>query len=262
MATCSSVLPGNLLDVLRNGVLSEEQARMIYEQGPEAVVFALLELTKRLAEQRAAGAAQSHETPSTPSGMKPPYQKPPGKRRKRRPGAKPGHRGSRRKPPEHIDHHKEHRADRCPRLRWSSATLRGNPYPLYRRHSAHSAGSDRAYDPPRLVPQVPETGRADGSRRPAWLDAGQPCAGAVGLAALRPGQYALADRGGLQLPLADEDHFRRAGADVVSLAGDPLRLVRADSATSLALGGAASRTKAVGGSMAKRTGCGALRRGT
>jgi transposase len=115
MATCKSALPGNLLDVLRDGALSEEQARMIYEQGPEAVVFALLELTKRLAEQRAAGAAQSHQTPSTPSGMKPPYQKPPGKRRKRRPGAKPGHRGSRRKPPEHIDHRKEHRADRCPR---------------------------------------------------------------------------------------------------------------------------------------------------
>jgi transposase len=114
MATCTAALPVNLLDVLRGGVLTEEQARTIYAQGPEAVVFALLELSKRLAEQRAAGAAQSHQTPSTPSGMKPPYQKPPGKRRKRRPGAKLGHQGSRRKPPEHIDHHQEHRADRCP----------------------------------------------------------------------------------------------------------------------------------------------------
>ena len=114
MATCESVLTGNLLDVLRSGSLSEEQARMIYEQGPEAVVFALLELTKRLAEQRAAGAAQSHETPSTPSGMKPTYQKPPGKRRKRPPGAKPGHPGSRRKPPDRIDRRKTHRAKCCP----------------------------------------------------------------------------------------------------------------------------------------------------
>ena len=114
MATCESTLPGNLLDVLRDGALTEELALTIYSQGREAVVFALLELTKRLAEQRATGAAQSHETPSTPSGMKPPYQKPPGKRRKRRPGAKPGHRGSRRDPPEHIDHHQEHRADLCP----------------------------------------------------------------------------------------------------------------------------------------------------
>lgn len=108
-------MPGNLLDVLRSGSLSEEQAQTIYEQGREAVVFALLELAKRLTEQQAAGAAQSHQTPSTPSGMKPPYQKPPAKRRKRPPGAKPGHRGSRRKAPEHVDHRQEHRASRCPR---------------------------------------------------------------------------------------------------------------------------------------------------
>jgi transposase len=114
MATCTSGLPASLLDVLRQGTLTEEQARKIYAHGPEAVVFALLELTKRLAEQRAAEAAESHQTPSTPSGMKPPYQKPPGKRRKRRPGAKPGHRGSRRPPPERVDHRQEHRADRCP----------------------------------------------------------------------------------------------------------------------------------------------------
>jgi transposase len=94
--------------------LTEEQAKKIYKQGPEAVIFALLELTKQLAEQRAAGAAGSHQTPSTPSSMKPTYLKPPGKSRKRRPGAKPGHRGSRRAAPERIDHRKEHRADLCP----------------------------------------------------------------------------------------------------------------------------------------------------
>ena len=112
--TCKSALPGNLADVLRGGVLTEEQAQTIYEQGRDAVVFALLELAKRLVEQRATDAGQSHQTPSTPSGMKPPYQKPPAKHRKRPPGAKPGHQGFRRKPPEHIDHHKKHRADRCP----------------------------------------------------------------------------------------------------------------------------------------------------
>jgi transposase len=109
-----AALPESLLDVLRSGTLTEEQARRIYAQGPEAVVFALLELTKQLREQRAAGAAGSHQTPSTPSGMKPPYQKPPGKRRKRQPGAKPGHLGSRRPPPERIDQHKNHRAKVCP----------------------------------------------------------------------------------------------------------------------------------------------------
>jgi transposase len=114
MAACKPALSVNLLDVLRTGALSEEQARNIYKQGQEAVVFALLELTKRLAEQQTAGAGLSHQTPSTPSGMKPPYLKPPVKQRKRRPGAKPGHPGTRRKPPEHIDHRKEHRADCCP----------------------------------------------------------------------------------------------------------------------------------------------------
>ncbi len=45
MGTCASALLTSLLDVLRQGALTEEQARMIYEHGPEAVVFALLELT-------------------------------------------------------------------------------------------------------------------------------------------------------------------------------------------------------------------------
>ena len=115
MATCKAALPDSLLYVLRRGMLTEEQARMIYAQGPEAVVFALLELTKQLQEQRAAMAAHSHQTPSTPSGMKPTYQKPPGKTRKKRPGAQAGHPGARRKPPQRIDHRKEHRADCSPR---------------------------------------------------------------------------------------------------------------------------------------------------
>lgn len=95
-------------------MLTEEQARAIYAQGEEAVVFVLLELTKQLAEQKAKTAAESHQTPATPSGMKPAYQKPPAKSRKQRPGAKRGHPGVRRKSPERIDWEVEHRADRCP----------------------------------------------------------------------------------------------------------------------------------------------------
>lgn len=114
MATCTKVLTKNLLGVLRSGALSEEQARKIVELGPEAAMFAILELCKQLAEQRAKMAAESHATPSTPSGMKPPYQKPPVKTRKKRPGGKPGHSGSRRRTPERIDWQVEHRADRCP----------------------------------------------------------------------------------------------------------------------------------------------------
>lgn len=94
---------------LRAAALSEEQARALYRQGEEAVVFALLELTKQLAEARLPAV-----TPSTPSGMIPVYEKPPANERSKRPGAKKGHLGSRRQIPERIDWQVEHRADCCP----------------------------------------------------------------------------------------------------------------------------------------------------
>ena len=114
MATCTEIPLNDVFDVLCNGPLTEEQARTIVAQGPEVAVFAILELSKRLAEQQAKTAAESHQTPGTPSGMKPPYRKPPGKSRQKRPGAKAGHPGSRRQTPERIDHRVEHPANRCP----------------------------------------------------------------------------------------------------------------------------------------------------
>lgn len=114
MVTCKGVSCDDVLEVLQSGLLTEEQARTIVAQGPEVAVFAILELSKRLAEQQAKTAAESHQTPSTPSGMKPPYRKPRPKSRKKRPGAKQGHPGSRRPTPERIDWQVEHRANRCP----------------------------------------------------------------------------------------------------------------------------------------------------
>jgi transposase len=81
--------------------LTREQASAIYAQGEEAVIFVLLELGARLAT----GGVPS---PTTPSGMIPPYQKPATKGRKKRPGAKPGHAGARRGPPPKITHREEH----------------------------------------------------------------------------------------------------------------------------------------------------------
>lgn len=109
MVTCTEVLPETTLDVLRRASLTEEQARELFRQGEEAVIFALLILTKQLAEARG-----PQTTPSTPSGMVPIYEKPPTKSRKKRPGAKPGHIGSRRRTPERIDHRKEHKLSCCP----------------------------------------------------------------------------------------------------------------------------------------------------
>lgn len=55
------------------------------------------------------------DDPTTPSGMKPPYSKPPGKKRKRKPGRKKGHKGAFRPKPDKIDHHKEHTLSDCPK---------------------------------------------------------------------------------------------------------------------------------------------------
>ena len=98
-----------ILDSERLPGLTAEQAKAIYAQGEEAVVFALLELAKQLAEARSPSV-----NPATPSAMVPTYQKPPVKTRKKKTGAKPGHAGSRRDTPERIDRREEHRAENCP----------------------------------------------------------------------------------------------------------------------------------------------------
>jgi transposase len=91
------------------GCLSAAQAILLAHAGPEAVRLALLAASARIAQLKSAAIS-----PSTPSGMIPVYQKPPAPRRKKKPGAKPGHAGSRRKTPEKIDEHVEHRLEVCP----------------------------------------------------------------------------------------------------------------------------------------------------
>lgn len=97
--------------------LTEQQARVIYQQGEEAVVFALLQLAKLAAEQRPTNLPGAMAAdPSTPSAQKPVFMKDnkdTGKRRKR-PGRKKGHAGVRRGRPERIDRTVEHRAECCP----------------------------------------------------------------------------------------------------------------------------------------------------
>ena len=101
------------LDISIGSQLTREQAEAIFAEGQEAVVFVLLEMAKRLAE--AEGKRNPSTTPSTPSGMIPVYEKPAVQGRgKKRPGAKPGHPGARRKTPARIDRRAEHRADHCP----------------------------------------------------------------------------------------------------------------------------------------------------
>jgi transposase len=98
----------NIQALLQDG-FNEETANLLYEQGREVVIFALMAL--------AALALNTDDNndlhPSTPSATVPPYQKEPGKQRRRKPGAKPGHQGSLRPTPA-ITHRLEHRAPCCP----------------------------------------------------------------------------------------------------------------------------------------------------
>jgi len=89
--------------------MTVEQALTIYRQGEDSVVWALLTMSGKLAALSPAKPA-----PTAPSGMIPPYQKPPVRKLRKKPGAKPGHKGSRRPTPERIDRREEHRLSRCP----------------------------------------------------------------------------------------------------------------------------------------------------
>lgn len=89
--------------------ITAEQAKAIFAQGEAAVVFALLELAKQLAEARSPSV-----NPATPSAMVPTYLKPGIKKRRQKAGAKPGHPGARREQPTRIDQFAEHRATVCP----------------------------------------------------------------------------------------------------------------------------------------------------
>jgi transposase len=93
--------------------LTVEQATLIFQQGQEAVVFALLTLAKQLAEKQPT--ASTTPDPSTPSGQIPPYTKPTSKGRAKPKGAKLGHPGHRRPTPPRIDRREEHTLSACPK---------------------------------------------------------------------------------------------------------------------------------------------------
>ena len=92
--------------------LTAEQATLIFQQGQEVVVFALLGLAKQLAEKPAATMTAD---PSAPSAQTPPYQKPAAKGRAKPKGARPGCPGHRRAAPPRIDHREGHTLANCPR---------------------------------------------------------------------------------------------------------------------------------------------------
>src|SRR4051794_38454938 len=124
MATAGSdTLDTESLQALLNPQLTAEQARMIYDQGPDAVVFALLTLAQLAAERPANPAARD---PSTPSGLTPPYVKPTRQGRAKPKGGRPGHPGHHRPTPTHIDRREEHALSACPRCQRPVRPCRGS----------------------------------------------------------------------------------------------------------------------------------------
>jgi len=89
--------------------LTEEQARKVFAQGEEAVIWALLQLA-------ALAQANGKPAPSTPSSQIPPYLKENASKRgkKKKRGAQPGHNGSRRKKPVQPTREEKHTLERCP----------------------------------------------------------------------------------------------------------------------------------------------------
>ena len=94
-----TTIPSPKLTELLSSALTEEEALEIYDQGKDAVVWALLSLQKRVDELSRAN-APGEAMPSAPSSTIPPYLKPQSKRKSKRSGARPGHVGHRRSTPE------------------------------------------------------------------------------------------------------------------------------------------------------------------
>ena len=104
----------SVLAAALRGTLTEADAQRLYRLGPEAVTLFALAMARRVAELESTDAPASTPDPATPSGQVPIYTKPAAGKRRKRPGAKPGHPGRRRPRPEKIDDHQRHRLPRCP----------------------------------------------------------------------------------------------------------------------------------------------------
>jgi transposase len=95
----------------RAGTLTPEQLEAVVPRDRSATIFLLLQLSDAIA----AGTTSPASGPHTPSGSVPPYAKPtPPKRRRKKRGAQPGHKGSSRPIPNTIDHHRTHHLPACP----------------------------------------------------------------------------------------------------------------------------------------------------
>jgi transposase len=93
------------LHAFRTGTLTEAQAQQFLDRDPLETRFLLLQLSAAISAKR---------TPHAPPSSTPPFEKKPPKKRRGKPGAKPGHECHSRPKPEHIDRRVEHLLPSCP----------------------------------------------------------------------------------------------------------------------------------------------------
>lgn len=108
--------------------MTRDEAAAILKLPKEKAIDVIMYLAEK-AEKYEQGCAEV--APTTPSGMKPIYLKPPGKKRRKKPGRKTGHPGTSRLKPEKINNYKEHTLLNCPECNHKL----GKPVRSYKRYT-------------------------------------------------------------------------------------------------------------------------------
>jgi transposase len=110
MTAATPTLDPAFVAAFSSGNVSVAQLEAIVPADRSAVIFLLLQLSAAVAGRVESPARAAHQ----PSGVIPPYAKPPAGRRRKRRGARNGHPGVARPRPEVIDRHQTHRLPACP----------------------------------------------------------------------------------------------------------------------------------------------------
>lgn len=110
MTAAGPTLDSAFLAAFRSGAVTAEQLEAIVPADRGEVIFLLLQLSAAVAGQAEAAASSAHQ----PSGVVPPYAKPPAATRRKKPGAREGHPGVARPRPDAIDRRQTHQLAACP----------------------------------------------------------------------------------------------------------------------------------------------------
>ena len=91
--------------------MTRDEATAVLRMPAEQAVEFILALAEKAEKY---DQLQGQVSPTTPSGMIPPYLKPKPTKRRRAPGRKKGHKGVCRIRPEEVDNFKDHTLEHCP----------------------------------------------------------------------------------------------------------------------------------------------------